>query len=46
VPTTSEAGIKGADSPLYMSPDEFARFVREEMDTYARVIKLAGIKPQ
>ncbi len=89
VPTTGEAGIKGADSPLWfgvwvaagtppdivnkismdvrraladpgvkeklqnlgndtmdMSPAEFAKFVREEMDTYQRVIKAAGIKPQ
>ena len=29
-----------------MSPAEFARFVREEIDTYQRVIKAAGIKPQ
>src|SRR5579862_861021 len=88
-PTTGEAGISGADSPLWlglwtaagtppeivqkisvdvrkaladpgvkeklanlgndtmdMSPEEFARFVREEMETYAAVIKAAGIKPQ
>jgi hypothetical protein len=29
-----------------MSPEEFARFVRGEIDVYARVIKAAGIKPQ
>ena len=89
VPTTGEAGVRGADSPLWfglwapagthadivqkisvdvrkaladpgvkekllalgndgmdMSPAEFARFVREEIDTYQRVIKAAGIKPQ
>jgi tripartite-type tricarboxylate transporter receptor subunit TctC len=89
VPTTGEAGVKGADSPLWfglwapagtpadavqkisadvrkaladpgvreklqalgndtmdMSPAEFAKFVREEVDTYQRVIKAAGIKPQ
>ena len=89
VPTTGEAGISGADSPLWfalwvaagtpndivqkisvdvrkaladpgvkekllnlgndtmdMSPEEFAKFVREEMETYARIIKEAGIKPQ
>jgi tripartite-type tricarboxylate transporter receptor subunit TctC len=89
VPTTGEAGVVGADSPLWfglwapagtppniiakisadtrkaltdpvvrqklgnlgndvmdMSPEEFARFVRSEIDEYARVIKLAGIKPQ
>ncbi len=89
VPTTGEAGVKGADSPLWfgmwapagtpadvvqkisvdvrkaladpgvkekllalgndgmdMAPAEFAKFVREEIDTYQRVIKAAGIKPQ
>jgi tripartite-type tricarboxylate transporter receptor subunit TctC len=29
-----------------MSPEQFARFVREEMDTYAKVIRAAGIPPQ
>ncbi|MBS0338538.1 MAG: tripartite tricarboxylate transporter substrate binding protein [Proteobacteria bacterium] len=29
-----------------MAPDEFARFVRSEMEEYARVVKAAGIKPQ
>jgi tripartite-type tricarboxylate transporter receptor subunit TctC len=89
VPTTGEAGVKGADSPLWfgiwgpakmsqdivnkinadvrkaladpqvkerlqnsgnatmdMSPQEFARFVRSEIDTYQKVIKAAGIQPQ
>jgi tripartite-type tricarboxylate transporter receptor subunit TctC len=89
VPTTGEAGVKGADAPLWfgvwgpagmpadlvnkisgdirkaladplvkerltnagndlmdMSPQEFGRFVRSEMDEYQRVVKGAGIKPQ
>jgi tripartite-type tricarboxylate transporter receptor subunit TctC len=89
VPTTGEAGVQGADSPLWfgvwgpagvpadvvakvnadvrralaepavkerltnggnetldMSPQEFARFVRSEIDVYNGVIKAAGIKPQ
>jgi len=89
VPTTGEAGVKGADSPLWfgvwgpagmpaeivnkinadvrkaladptvkerlanggnetldMSPQEFARFVRSEIEVYQQVIKAAGIKPQ
>jgi tripartite-type tricarboxylate transporter receptor subunit TctC len=89
VPTTGEAGIAGADSPLWfgvwapagvpadvvtkinadirkalgdatvkarlqnggnetldMSPQEFARFVRSEIEVYHGVIKAAGIKPQ
>lgn len=89
VPTTGEAGVKGADSPLWfgvwapagtpadivakvnadvrraladpgvkeklanlgndsmdMSPQDFAKFVREEIDTYGRVVRAAGITPQ
>ena len=89
VPTTGEAGVKGADSPLWfgvwgparmpadlvtkinadvrraladpgvkerlanlgndtmeMSPQEFARFVRSEIEDYQRVVRNAGIKPQ
>jgi tripartite-type tricarboxylate transporter receptor subunit TctC len=89
IPTTGEAGVKGADSPLWfgvwgpaglpaeivskvnadvrralqdatvkerlqnggnetmdMAPQEFARFVRSEIDVYQKVIKDAGIKPQ
>jgi tripartite-type tricarboxylate transporter receptor subunit TctC len=89
VPTTGEAGVKGADAPLWfgvwgpagtpanivskinsdvrraladpgvkekllslgndpmdMAPQEFARFVRAEIDDYQRVVRAAGIKPQ
>jgi tripartite-type tricarboxylate transporter receptor subunit TctC len=89
VPTTGEAGVKGADSPLWfgiwapagtpadivakvnadvrkaladpgvreklanlgndamdMPPQEFAAFVRSEIDTYGRVVRAAGITPQ
>ncbi len=30
--------------PLGSSPEEFAKFVRQEMDKYARVVKTAGVK--
>jgi tripartite-type tricarboxylate transporter receptor subunit TctC len=89
VPTTGEAGVRGADAPLWfgvwgpagvpadivgkinadarkaladpgvkeklanlgndamdMSAQEFARFVRSEIDDYQRVVRAAGIKPQ
>jgi tripartite-type tricarboxylate transporter receptor subunit TctC len=89
VPTTGEAGVKGADAPLWfgiwgptgvpadvvrkintdvrralrdpgvkeklanlgndpmdMSSEDFARFVRSEIDDYQRVVRAAGIKPQ
>jgi len=29
-----------------MSPQEFSRYVRSEIDVYQKVIKDAGIKPQ
>lgn len=32
--------------PMTMTPAEFARFVRSEMDDAARIAKAAGIKPQ
>jgi len=47
----ADSGVKekllnlGNDT-MDMSPEEFARFVREEIDTYQRVIAGAGIKPQ
>jgi tripartite-type tricarboxylate transporter receptor subunit TctC len=89
VPTTGEAGVKGADSPLWfglwgpagmpaelvtkinadvrkaladatvkerlenlgnevmdLSPQDFARHVRSEIEDYQRLIKAAGIKLQ
>ena len=89
VPSTGEAGVSGADSPLWfgvwvpagtprdvvakisadvrraladagvreklsglgndpldMPPEEFARFVRQEMDTYVRLLAAAGIQKQ
>jgi tripartite-type tricarboxylate transporter receptor subunit TctC len=89
VPTTGEAGVNGADAPLWfgvwgpagvpadivakinadirraladpvvkerlvnlgndpmdMGPQDFARFVRGEIEDYQRVIKAAGIQPQ
>jgi len=47
----ADAGVKeklialGNDT-LDMSQAEFAKFVRDEIDTYQKVIKAAGIKPQ
>ena len=29
-----------------MSPEAFARMVREHIDDYTRVIRAAGVKPQ
>lgn len=89
VPTTGEAGVNGADSPLWfglwapagtppaivqkistdvrkaladpevkeklrnlgndtldMSPEQFSKFVDDEIAVYSQVIKAAGVKPQ
>jgi tripartite-type tricarboxylate transporter receptor subunit TctC len=34
------------NSPMDMSPQEFAKLVRSEIDDYARTARAAGIKPQ
>ena len=36
------AGVR--PGPVGNSPEEFAAFVRAELDKYARIIKAAGIK--
>ena len=45
-PTVKERLANGGNEPMDMSPQEFSRFVRSEIDDYQRVIKAAGIKPQ
>ena len=45
-PGVKEKLIALGNDTLDMSPVEFAKFVRDEIDTYQRVIKAAGIKPQ
>ena len=47
----ADAGVKeklqalGNDT-MDMPPDEFAKFVRDEMAVYQQIVKAAGIKPQ
>jgi tripartite-type tricarboxylate transporter receptor subunit TctC len=45
-PTVKERLANGGNDPLEMSPQEFSRFVRSEIDDYQRVVKAAGLKPQ
>jgi tripartite-type tricarboxylate transporter receptor subunit TctC len=45
-PGVREKLINLGNTPMDMSPQEFARFVRSEIDDYARIVKAAGIKPQ
>jgi tripartite-type tricarboxylate transporter receptor subunit TctC len=45
-PGVKERLANTGNAPLDMSPQEFARFVRSEIDDYHRVVRAAGIKPQ
>ena len=45
-PTVKERLIAGGNDTMDMSPQEFAKLVRSEMDDYAQVLKAAGVKPQ
>ena len=45
-PGVRERLANTGNAPLDMSPQEFARFVRGEIDDYQRVVRAAGIKPQ
>lgn len=45
-PGVRERLINLGNSPMDMSPGDFTRFVRSEIDDYARIVKAAGIQPQ
>ena len=45
-PDVRERLAKLGNDTMSMSTGEFSRFVRKELDDYARIIKAAGIKPQ
>ena len=45
-PDVRQKLVAGGNDVMDMSPPEFAKFVREEMDAYGKVIRGAGIKPQ
>ena len=45
-PVVQDRLVKGGNETYDMSPQEFARMVREHIEDYTRVIKAAGIKPQ
>jgi tripartite-type tricarboxylate transporter receptor subunit TctC len=45
-PGVREKLANTGNTPMDMSPQEFARFVRSEIDDYQRVARAAGIKPQ
>jgi tripartite-type tricarboxylate transporter receptor subunit TctC len=45
-PAVKERLVNGGNDTMDMSPEQFAKFVRSEIDDYARVLKAAGVKPQ
>ena len=45
-PVVKERLVNLGNDPMDMSSQDFARFVRSEIEDYQRVIKAAGIKPQ
>lgn len=45
-PVVKERLVNGGNETLDMAPQEFARFVRSEIDDYTRVLRAAGVKPQ
>jgi len=45
-PTVKERLSNGGNDAMDMTPQDFARFVRAEIEDYQRVIRAAGIKPQ
>ncbi len=45
-PTVRERLANTGNDPMDLSPQEFSKLVRSEIDDYARVLKAAGVKPQ
>ncbi len=45
-PTVKEVLSATGAEPVGNSPDEFARTLRDEIAKWARVVKVAGIKPE
>ncbi|HYA46958.1 MAG TPA: tripartite tricarboxylate transporter substrate binding protein [Burkholderiales bacterium] len=45
-PAVKERLVNGGNETMDMSPQEFSRLIRSEIDDYARVLKAAGVKPQ
>jgi tripartite-type tricarboxylate transporter receptor subunit TctC len=45
IPEVKEQFAKLGITPAPMKPDEFARFVREQITTYQKIVKSADIQP-
>jgi tripartite-type tricarboxylate transporter receptor subunit TctC len=46
VPAVRESMVRQGFEPVGNAPDEFARFIRDEIPRWERVVKAAGIKPE
>jgi tripartite-type tricarboxylate transporter receptor subunit TctC len=44
-PDMKEAWAKQGAVAMSMSPDEFGRYMREDIDKWARIVKISGAKP-
>ena len=44
-PEIRDAWSKQGATALTMNPDEFARYMREDIDKWARIVKISGAKP-
>jgi tripartite-type tricarboxylate transporter receptor subunit TctC len=44
-PEVKGAWEKQGAAPMSMTPDEFARFMREDIEKWARIVKISGAKP-
>ena len=40
-----EAWARQGAAAMSMSPEEFARFLREDIDKWARIVRISGAKP-
>jgi tripartite-type tricarboxylate transporter receptor subunit TctC len=45
-PAVKERLVNGGNETMDMSPQEFSRLIRSEIDDYSRVLTAAGVKPQ
>ena len=44
-PRCSEAWAKQGAVPMTMTPEEFARYLHEDIEKWARIVKISGAKP-
>jgi tripartite-type tricarboxylate transporter receptor subunit TctC len=44
-PEMREAWAKQGATAMSMTPDEFARFMRDDIEKWARIVKISGAKP-